>query len=607
MGIASLLPTLKSISRHAHVGETYAGQVVCVDAYVWLHRGAYACSRELCEGLPTRKHVEYFLNRARTLKRANVRAIYVFDGGRLPGKANEEAQRRRNRSEALAKAKAHARQGNASAANDFYVRAVDITPEMAREVIEALAREGFESLTAPYEADAQMAYLVKNGFVAGVITEDSDLIAHGCRSVFTKMAGDGSGIEIRFEELGRNRGLSFVGFTPDMFLEMCVLSGCDYLPSLNGVGVKKAHSLIRRFKTYNKVLRHMKFEGIAVPKDYESRFVDALLTFKYSWVYCPQRREIVNLNDPVGVLDQSLIDDLPRLIGAYHPPEVARALANNEVHPMTLEAFGGVRAPHRRQHIAALAPSTSAPILRPEDACDDDALGALPERPLTSTKQNAFTSFLREKPEDDVQTYRAALVRASAPMQIVQPPRVGKSFYAAIQGHEIKTPLDKRLRRQSTDRPIVAREEALRVPDSVEKITPKHNSRLPKDISNITGRVIYETPIVQTSVKKSPYFANVKTPPKSTGPSELYAKIAKDSIDRVKQSVHVELGVAEPSTHATKRQERTPTRTTPARAAKKSRAAGTSSSRRRGDGQKRKTGNDKFWQMSLFESFAFEK
>ena len=82
MGIASLLPTLKSISRHAHVGETYAGQVVCVDAYVWLHRGAYACSRELCEGLPTRKHVEYFLNRARTLKRANVRAIYVFDGGR---------------------------------------------------------------------------------------------------------------------------------------------------------------------------------------------------------------------------------------------------------------------------------------------------------------------------------------------------------------------------------------------------------------------------------------------------------------------------------------------------------------------------------------------
>ena len=121
MGITSLLPTLKSISRPSHVGDAYGGRAVAVDAYVWLHRGAYACSRELCEGAPTRKHVDYFLNRARALRRADVRAIYVFDGGRLPGKANEEAQRRRNREEALAKAKEHARQGNASAAHDNYV------------------------------------------------------------------------------------------------------------------------------------------------------------------------------------------------------------------------------------------------------------------------------------------------------------------------------------------------------------------------------------------------------------------------------------------------------------------------------------------------------
>ena len=99
MGIASLLPTLKSISRPSHVGDAYGGRAVAVDAYVWLHRGAYACSRELCEGAPTRKHVDYFLNRARALRRADVRAIYVFDGGRLPGKANEEAQRRREQRE----------------------------------------------------------------------------------------------------------------------------------------------------------------------------------------------------------------------------------------------------------------------------------------------------------------------------------------------------------------------------------------------------------------------------------------------------------------------------------------------------------------------------
>ena len=50
MGIASLLPTLKSISRPSHVGDAYGGRAVAVDAYVWLHRGAYACSREALRG-----------------------------------------------------------------------------------------------------------------------------------------------------------------------------------------------------------------------------------------------------------------------------------------------------------------------------------------------------------------------------------------------------------------------------------------------------------------------------------------------------------------------------------------------------------------------------
>jgi hypothetical protein len=32
-------------------------------------------------------------------------------------------------------------------------------------------------------------------------------------------------------------------------LDMCILAGCDYLPSLPGMGIKRAHSFIRRFKS----------------------------------------------------------------------------------------------------------------------------------------------------------------------------------------------------------------------------------------------------------------------------------------------------------------------------------------------------------------------
>ena len=296
MGISSLLPSLRSIVRTKHVGEAYGGKRVAVDSYCWLHRGAYSCSVELVEGIPTDKFVTSFMKRAHMLRRCDVEAVYVFDGGRMPGKADEEADRRRARVEAKHKARAHKRAGNDVAANEMYQRAVDVSPEMALAVIHALKKDGFSTVVAPYEADAQMAYLVRHGFVDGVVTEDSDLVPHRCASVFFKMDNDGMGQEIRYADVTANRDLSFAGFTPDQFLEMCVMSGCDYLPSLPGVGIKKAHALMRRFKRHDAALRSLRFEGTPVPRKYEQGFKDALSVFKHQWVFCPVRGEMAHLS-----------------------------------------------------------------------------------------------------------------------------------------------------------------------------------------------------------------------------------------------------------------------------------------------------------------------
>jgi exonuclease 1 len=36
---------------------------------------------------------------------------------------------------------------------------------------------------APYEADAQIAYLIQQGLAHAVVTEDSDMIVYGCDKV----------------------------------------------------------------------------------------------------------------------------------------------------------------------------------------------------------------------------------------------------------------------------------------------------------------------------------------------------------------------------------------------------------------------------------------
>jgi exonuclease-1 len=389
MGISSLLPSLRSIVRTKHVGEAYGGKRVAVDSYCWLHRGAYSCSVELVEGIPTDKFVTSFMKRAHMLRRCNVEAVYVFDGGRMPGKADEEADRRRARVEAKQKARAHKRAGNEVAANEMYQRAVDVSPEMALAVIEALKKDGFSTVVAPYEADAQMAYLVRHGFVDGVVTEDSDLVPHRCASVFFKMDNDGMGQEIRYADVVANRDLSFAGFTPDQFLEMCVMSGCDYLPSLPGVGIKKAHALMRRFKKHDAALRSLRFEGTPVPKKYEQGFKDALNVFKHQWVFCPVRLDMAHLSsapprgddaengererDAYSSVDPPLSrEDASRLIGPRHSKETARGVADGALHPMTLEAYAPLPtsgAPkHRNPSVASFFPGASKPRPRSADA-----------------------------------------------------------------------------------------------------------------------------------------------------------------------------------------------------------------------------------------------
>ena len=42
---------------------------------------------------------------------------------------------------------------------------------------------GIDYVVAPYEADAQLAFMVMNGYADFVISEDSDTIPYGCRQV----------------------------------------------------------------------------------------------------------------------------------------------------------------------------------------------------------------------------------------------------------------------------------------------------------------------------------------------------------------------------------------------------------------------------------------
>ncbi|CAI0381965.1 unnamed protein product [Linum tenue] len=212
-------------------------------------------------------------------------------------KLEQENNCARSRKENLARAIKHEAIGNSSSDYEFYQKAVDISPSIAHDLIQVLKQKSVSYVVAPYEADAQMTFLAVNKQVDTVITEDSDLIEFGCPIIIFKMDKYGQGVEFQYSRLDKNREICFVGFTNRMVLEMCILSGCDYLQTLPGMGLKRAHALISNFKSYEKGIMHLRYSTTTVPPLYEESFRKAILTFQHQRVYDPVAEDIVNLSD----------------------------------------------------------------------------------------------------------------------------------------------------------------------------------------------------------------------------------------------------------------------------------------------------------------------
>ncbi|TFK38046.1 PIN domain-like protein [Crucibulum laeve] len=315
MGISGLLPALKSIQVTKRLSE-FEGKTLAVDAYVWLHKGVFACATELATGKDTHKYVDYAMHRVRLLRHHKIEPYIVFDGGPLPAKKGTEKERKAKRDESLARGNALAAQGKHSQARECYIKCVDVTPQMAYQFIKALKAENVSYVVAPYEADAQLAYLERIGLVDGIITEDSDLLVFGCENVLFKLDVVANTLisitRSKFSSVTSSDGLSLLGWSDTQFRAMAILSGCDYLPSIPGIGLKTACSLLRKWKTVEQVVRVVTLEGKKkVPPGYLEMFKLAERCFLYQRVYCPIREQLVHLTD----VDEEWDEESNRYVG----------------------------------------------------------------------------------------------------------------------------------------------------------------------------------------------------------------------------------------------------------------------------------------------------
>lgn len=155
------------------------------------------------------------------------------------------------------------------------------------------------------------------------------------------------------------------------------MAGCDYLKSLPGIGIKKAHQQLSRTKNFVRVsfaavylrkstksclltygtlrnptkvyvyklqaCRAFRLCGISVPDDYEVQFQKALWIFRHQRVFCRSKGRLVHLTPiPLAGLDSSNIDvptSIPLIEEDKYLSFLGPAISHEDVRQIALGDF----------------------------------------------------------------------------------------------------------------------------------------------------------------------------------------------------------------------------------------------------------------------------
>lgn len=266
MGIKGFFSFFGSLLSPVNL-NSLKNKTIGVDCFIWLHKAVY-CGLELATNKNGNKFVNYIINNIKHLRSFGIKLVIIFDGDKV-GLKRREIIRRKN-------------QIKNNSDKKSIIKNLDIDYNMIYKVIKILKILNIDYIVAPYEADAELAYLFKIGYIDYVLTEDSDLCAYGVTRVLYKYNRKSN--TVQYFDL--TRALSkFKNY--NQFLEMCIMSGCDFF-KINNVGIATAWKLLKK---------HESFICCPFDKSYRTKFYMAKFLFLNQVVYCPRDRIMKRLNN----------------------------------------------------------------------------------------------------------------------------------------------------------------------------------------------------------------------------------------------------------------------------------------------------------------------
>jgi flap endonuclease-1 len=222
-------------------------------------------------------HIHAIIIKTLSFLKKKINPIYVFDGKPPDIKKGTLKERTKSRQSAI-----EALNTQVEITEEDKIKllkqSVVISGKQMDDCKEILKYIGIPVINALQEADSQCALLSKLKLVDGIASEDMDLLTFGTEKLLRNINGKRI-IEITLSNILLEANLSY-----DQFIDLCIMLGCDYCPTIDGVGMIKSYELIKKYNSLENIVNisdlRIGRKNVNITNEFREKYILAREYFK---------------------------------------------------------------------------------------------------------------------------------------------------------------------------------------------------------------------------------------------------------------------------------------------------------------------------------------
>lgn len=286
MGVKAINPLLRRYAPDAFITIPIShllGKRIAIDGHNWMYTNMAIARKKVInrtdvaiqEPNPIEIRREWFSAAIHFITGwliNGITPVFVFDGPDTPGKDETKAKRRDNRIAIRIKIDALYTQLR----NNTLERPANIVEELRKELrnFNYISSEDFElfkmvikgigipCLQATGDGERLCSMLCIEGKVAAVFSIDTDNLVYGCPLIITGFSEtytyDDHGNRIAHMDCVRHdRILTGLNIPHSVFVDLCIMSGCDYNTNMPGYAAIKSYALLQKHGTIDDLPRNL--------------------------------------------------------------------------------------------------------------------------------------------------------------------------------------------------------------------------------------------------------------------------------------------------------------------------------------------------------------